>query len=158
MRSPIAAALLRVRLSALRLDVAVESAGTGARDGAPADPRAVAAAQRLGVSLETHVAQRITSDLVARFELICVMDHRNESELGARFPAARGRIVLLGAIDPIVASDGGIIADPFVAGDAVAAECYDRLDGAVSALADLLAEVHARRAGAPIGRSLVRPQ
>src|SRR5262249_18705979 len=57
MRSPVAAELFRVRLGAASPQFAVASAGTWTTNGRLADPRAVAEAVKLGVSLTSHRSQ-----------------------------------------------------------------------------------------------------
>jgi protein-tyrosine phosphatase len=88
MRSPFAAELTRARLGAASKQFVIESGGTGAAGARPADPRAIIAAARYGISLEAHRSQMLTPELVERSELICVMDHRNEAEVASRFAAA----------------------------------------------------------------------
>jgi predicted protein tyrosine phosphatase len=75
-RSPIAEALL-AKSSSLR----VGSAGLHAVKGRPADPRALAAARELSVSLERHTAEPLTELLVKEFDLICVMDRPTEARI-----------------------------------------------------------------------------
>ena len=126
MRSAFAAALLRQELGA-DAPVRIASAGMRAKEGRPADPRAVAAAEELGVSLVDHRAQRMTAALVKDADLIVVMDALNESELLATFPDARGKVVLAGEL--ATSPDGATleIADPYTGtGDDVRA-CFRRL-------------------------------
>src|SRR5262245_55242849 len=68
-RSPFAEALLTARIPGLE----VRSAGLHAADGHPADPSAVACAQRMGVSLAAHRSARVTAELVAWADLVLVM-------------------------------------------------------------------------------------
>ncbi len=135
MRSPVAAELFRVR-SPASAPFAVESAGTWTSDGRLADPRAVAAAARLGISLESHRSRVLTSEMVRRADLICVMDHRNEAEVVTRFPQAEPKTILLGGLDG--SPDGPSIADPYSRDANAVAAIYERLSGAVTALVNRL--------------------
>jgi protein-tyrosine phosphatase len=133
MRSPVAAELFRARLGPASPQFAVASAGTWTTNGRPADPRAVSAGTELGVSLAEHESQMLTALMVARSDLICVMDYRNEAEVVARFPKAGRKTILLGGVErrPL---RGPSIPDPYMLdADAVAAT-YRRLSVAVDAL------------------------
>lgn len=100
-RSPMAAALLRRRLSDMgRTAIGVYSAGLHAELGRNADPRAVDAARHFGISLEDHRARPLTPDLVRDADLVLVMDAFNEAELLGRYPAARDKVLMLGVVDP----------------------------------------------------------
>src|SRR6266404_712562 len=57
-RSPFAEALLAARVPALE----VRSAGLHAGDGNPADPSAIACAERMGVSLAAHRSARVDAE------------------------------------------------------------------------------------------------
>jgi protein-tyrosine-phosphatase len=73
-RSPIAASLLRRELAASgRHDVEVESAGTGAWEGAPASEGAYLVGLEQGSDLSAHRAQVLTRELVDRADLILAM-------------------------------------------------------------------------------------
>jgi low molecular weight protein-tyrosine phosphatase len=134
MRSPFAEHLARARLDGNPRRFVVRSAGTDARADRTADPRALAVAPRYGISLETHRAQPLSSELVDGSDLICVMDHRNEAQVIARYPRASRKTILLGGIEadreqPVA------IPDPYtMEGDDVS-RVYERLSSAVEALA-----------------------
>ena len=137
MRSPVAAELFRVRLGAASPEFAVTSAGTWTTNGRLADPRAVAEAVKLGISLASHRSQMLTRLMVDRAELICVMDHRNEAEVVARFPGASRKTILLGGVDK-KSRLGPSIPDPYTLdADAVSA-IYERVATAVDALVAML--------------------
>ena len=138
MRSPFAEALARARLDSASRRFVVRSAGTDARADRPADPRAIAAALRHGISLETHRAQPLTRELIEESDLICVMDHRNEAELVTRYPGATAKTILLGGIDR-VADQPAAIPDPYMLEGDDVIRVYDRLASAVDALAARLA-------------------
>lgn len=134
MRSPMAAALLRRRVANDGRTVAIESAGTNARAGRSAEPRAIAAAVAHGISLDEHGATLVTEEAMRTADVVFAMDYRNETELVHRFPWAEDRIALLGAF----ALDGCVdasIPDPYSQDDATLEECYARLVVAVDAVA-----------------------
>jgi predicted ATP-grasp superfamily ATP-dependent carboligase/protein-tyrosine-phosphatase len=109
MRSPTAAAMLRRRLGDGTI---VRSGGLHARPGRPAETRAIIAAGELGLSLSDHGAAPVTPDVVEGSDVIIVMDYRNEATLLTRFPAAAGRVVLLGQYRPSKTSSSEI-PDPY---------------------------------------------
>jgi protein-tyrosine-phosphatase len=133
MRSPLAAELFRARMGADSGLFAVESAGTWTTNGRPADPRALAAGDKLGVSLSTHRSRLLTPQMVSRNELICVMDHRNEAEVVGRFPRAARKTILLGGLER-GPGDSPSIDDPYSRGPEQAAIIYARLAASVDAL------------------------
>jgi len=136
MRSPMAAELFRTRIGKLAEDISVASAGTRTTKGRPADPRAIAAAQTLGVSLKSHRSQPITPALMAGSDLVCVMDYRNEVDVLTRFPGSARKTILLGGVD--AASEGPMIPDPYSMAPEAVEECYRRVDRAVTALVKAL--------------------
>ena len=91
-RSPMAAALLASR----RPRPLVASAGIAALQGEPADPDAVAVLAELGVDLRGHVARQLTPELATGFDLILVMEQRQQRAVEWMVPVARGRVQLLG--------------------------------------------------------------
>ena len=138
-RSPMAAALFSRELDRRSdLTIRVRSAGLRARPQreAPADARAAAAVR--GVSLETHQASVISTATVAEAALLVVMDYENEAEILARFPDARHRTILLGALDPAPNGGSAAIRDPYGRGSVALETCYSRLERAVRALHDKL--------------------
>ena len=74
-RSPLAVALLAVRLSATPelANVVVESAGTSARDDQPASEGSAAVALERGVDLSRHRSRLLSAELVQRADLILAM-------------------------------------------------------------------------------------
>jgi protein-tyrosine-phosphatase len=133
MRSPMAAELFRARIGHLASDISVASAGTWTSKGRPADPRAIAAAQTLGVSLAGHRSQPLSPALMAGSDLVCVMDYRNEIDVLTRFPGSAKKTIMLGGLDASTSS-GATIPDPYSLGPEAVDEAYRRLDSAVMAL------------------------
>jgi protein-tyrosine phosphatase len=132
MRSPFAAELTRARLGQASRHFAIASAGTGAAGARPADPRAIVAADRYGISLRAHRSLPLTPELVDASSVICVMDYRNEAEVVARFPRASRKTMLLGGA--VRTTDPPDIPDPYRLEDDDVARVYERLALAVDAL------------------------
>lgn len=99
LRSAVAEALYRDRVArgVAPAGSEAESAGTAAREGAPADPRGVSAAAGMGLRLDAHRSGRLNAERVDRADLILVMDFVNEADVVARFPGAAGKVRLLGS-------------------------------------------------------------
>lgn len=89
-RSPLGEVLLRRRLR--RRTVEVQSAGTGAMVGWPADPLSVQVAQAHGLDLSAHRAQQATPQLLAASDLILTLDGTHSAWLHRNFPQLRGRV------------------------------------------------------------------
>lgn len=88
-RSPLAAAFFRARLEADgHADWVVESAGTWTQPGQPAPLETLSAAAKFGVSLDSHLTQVVSSDLLSRFDLVIVMERGHKEALDQEFPFA----------------------------------------------------------------------
>lgn len=109
-RSPIAQAVLAAELRGLDIDV--DSMGTGGwHIGSDADPRARAALQRAGYSLQ-HSARQTTASSLAGADLVLAMDQSNLHDLRAMGVEA----VLIRTFDP--ATDELDVPDPYYGDDA----------------------------------------
>lgn len=85
-RSPIGERLLRQQLP----DAQVSSAGIIGLEGRPADATAKAVALRHGVSLEGHVARKVTRYLLQKSDLILVMEPEHLRFIASVAPENRG--------------------------------------------------------------------
>jgi protein-tyrosine phosphatase len=92
-RSPLAEAELRHYLPS---DFTVCSSGLHAVVGAPAQETVSRIATKRGLDLSRHKGTQITEELALENDLILVMTPDHKMELETRFPAARGRVFLLG--------------------------------------------------------------
>ena len=117
----------------------VDSAGLGAQEGRPADPRAIIAGRELGVCLDDHRARRLTSQAVASADAIYVMDYRNEAALLGRHPGAFRKVFLLGAWQLDEATGGLEIQDPVHDKLDDVRRCQRRIEAAVNSLVEELA-------------------
>ncbi|MEC5652516.1 protein tyrosine phosphatase [Enterobacter bugandensis] len=91
-RSPIGERLLRQQLP----DAQVTSAGIFGLEGCPADATAKAVALRHGVSLEGHVARKVTRFLLQKSDLILVMEPEHLRFIASVAPENRGKSLLFG--------------------------------------------------------------
>ncbi|MFP2239659.1 protein tyrosine phosphatase [Pseudescherichia vulneris] len=91
-RSPTGERLLRRLLPALKVD----SAGTYGLVGKPADVTASQVAAGYGLSLEGHVARKLTPALAREYDLILVMEPVHIEQVTAIAPQARGKTMLFG--------------------------------------------------------------
>lgn len=91
-RSPIAERLLRSNLG----EKVIDSAGTGALIGHPADDTAISVSENHGLSLDNHKAQQFTARLARNYDLILVMEKGHLESISKIAPEARGKTMLLG--------------------------------------------------------------
>lgn len=139
MRSPMAEAMLKRALSEQRItDVSVSSAGLHAVNGRAAHPWAISVGREIGVPIDRHRAQLLTSDLVEHTDAIVVMDFENLAELLALYPQAAPKVCLLSAYAPMAPGLYREIADPYYGDEDTTRRCYAELQACVSNLAGSL--------------------
>jgi protein-tyrosine phosphatase len=99
-RSPLAAAFFHRKLEADRAPGhwVVESAGTWAVPGRRVRPDLLRAAGIRGIDLSGHVTRRADEDLLARYDLILVMEKGHREALQIEFPATREKLHLLSEV------------------------------------------------------------
>jgi len=148
-RSPLAegifAHLVRERgLDGLYL---ADSAGTGDwHVGQPPDRRAIAVAQKRGVSLPSLCRQVNKKDF-QEFDVILAMDRSNQKDLLALCPAPlRGKIKLMRDFDA-AADRGSDVPDPYYGGPYEFDNVYEMLNRCCASLLDSL---ETRVAGTPV--------
>jgi protein-tyrosine-phosphatase len=136
-RSPLAEALLRRALLERGVgDVEVESAGTGAWDGAPASEGAYLIGLERGLDLSSHRARLLTRELVEDAQLIFTMARHHRArvhELGGE-----GRVFVLGEYAGR-ASEEAEVGDPFGGDLEVYRDTCAELEALIAAVADRLA-------------------
>ena len=91
-RSPMGERLLRQQLPGQQ----VSSAGILGLEGYPADATAQAVARRHGVSLEGHIARKVTRNLLQQADLILVMGPEHLRFIATMAPENRGKSLLFG--------------------------------------------------------------
>lgn len=131
-----------VQLNALLKDrgleqFSVSSSGTATQNGKPADPRGRKIALRRGSSLEEHSAQNITAEEIERAWLVVTMDRALQTFILKNFPAAKPKILLLGAL-LLDEGEGPYIPDPYTKDEAYIDRCYGIIDRAVQKLVEEL--------------------
>lgn len=120
-RSPLAEAALRAEAERLRLDLIVDSAGTGNwHAGEPPDPRAQATARRHGVDISGLKARQVKPADFRRFTHIVALDHDNLETLRRLAPRsengdATAELSLL--LDHVPGREGQAVADPYFGDD-----------------------------------------
>lgn len=117
-RSPLA----QVILQKLQPDWEVRSAGVAAEVGAPAPAHARQLAQEMGLSLQEHRAQSVTSELVDWADEILCMTGSHLQVLRQRFPES----------EPKARTIGREIADPYGQSMAAYQRCAQELEAALS--------------------------
>lgn len=130
-RSPAAAAAIAAEATDAHVDVAVDSAGTGAWCiGDPPHLQAVEAGARAGLVIEGR-ARKINSADFQRFDVIVVMDRANLKHVIEMTPRLedRAKVRLFRTFDPETESDE--IPDPYGGPD----EGYERMISQVRAAA-----------------------
>lgn len=116
-RSPLAEAALRAEAERLRLDLIVDSAGTGNwHAGEAPDPRAQATARRHGVDISGLKARQVKAADFRRFTHIVALDHDNLANLRRLAPTdATAELSLL--LDHVPGREGQAVADPYFGDD-----------------------------------------
>ncbi len=136
-RSPLAEALLRRALLERGVgDVEVESAGTGAWDGAPASEGAYLIGLERGLDLSSHRARLLTREIVEDAQLIFTMARHHRArvhELGGE-----GRVFVLGEYAGR-AGEEAEVGDPFGGDLEVYRDTCAELETLIAAVADRLA-------------------
>lgn len=117
-RSPLAEAALREEARRRRLDLIIDSAGTGNwHAGEPPDDRARAVALKNGVDISSLRARQVTKADFRRFTHIVALDEQNLADLRRLAPAdAAAELSLL--LDWIPGREGQGVIDPWFGDDA----------------------------------------
>ncbi len=95
-RSPAAEAVLRAKSAARRLDLIIDSAGTGGwHQDDPADARMIRAGARRNYRLDFHRARQVSLSDFYNFDVLLAMDLKNQMDLLAMAPPTRERDIRL---------------------------------------------------------------
>ncbi len=129
-RSPFAAAATKLMLPP---SVAVLSAGTGDVEARRPPSVARRVAREFGVDLDDHRSRRVTRELVERADAIYAFDEHHRHELVRRYPAARGKLFLIGALG----SGPWTIGDPLNGSERVFRRAYADIKAALAQAARL---------------------
>lgn len=117
-RSPLAEAALRAEAQRLRLDILVDSAGTGDwHVGQPPDPRAQATALRRGIDISGYRARQVKGADFRRFTHVVALDRDNLAQLRRLAPpGVLAELSLL--LDHVEGRRGQAVADPYFGDEA----------------------------------------
>lgn len=129
-RSPLAEAIARREASSRGLDIEVQSAGTAAEEGGPANSDAQEVATEHGLDLSQHRARNLTATLVAEADRVFVMERHH---LEAPELEGSGKAKLVTAY-----TDSAKVCDPIDKGIEAYRECYRQLESATRSLFDKL--------------------
>lgn len=139
-RSPFAQGLFTKSVSQKgSKDPTAESAGLLALPGNSATYMAQRVAAEYGVDLSEHKAKSVSKDLVARPDLILVMEKSHEDTLLANFPEATGKALLIRHFARFGSKSRGI-ADPYGLEYDAYRFCFLDIEDAVSGLIEFLSE------------------
>jgi len=94
-RSPMAMAILKSKIAQLPGDWKIESAGTWAVEGAPANQKTQQVMAELGLDLQNHRSRIVTREMLIAFNLILVMEPGHKESLHIEFPEVAPRVFLL---------------------------------------------------------------
>ncbi|EKD75545.1 MAG: hypothetical protein ACD_44C00104G0002, partial [uncultured bacterium] len=96
-RSPMTEAIFKLHLQQAQSPIKVSSAGIGALIGHPADPfvNEILREQK-GIDCSAHRARQLNKEMLAESELILVMENVHCKKIKRQFPAACGKVHLLG--------------------------------------------------------------
>jgi protein-tyrosine phosphatase len=138
-RSPLAEAAFRREAERLRLEVEIDSAGTGDwHIGYPPDPRAAAVAARNGIDISHLEARQVTADDFRRFDHIVALDANNLRDLERLRPAdGTARLSLL--LDHVEGREGQAVADPYYGDDSHFDLAWDEVSAGAKGLARRIA-------------------
>jgi protein-tyrosine-phosphatase len=143
-RSAFAAELLRSR-SGGRTDVRIRSAGLDATTDGPAHPTAVQCARRFGVDLSAHRTHRLDLADLEGADVLLAMEIDHVVEIHRRFPQHGHKVYLFGCLN----DDAHDVADPVFAPNDVFEACFERIDGGVRRIVEMLSP--ASRPSLPTG-------
>lgn len=126
-RSPLAAAALECALGDVADRVEVNSAGTAAKEGAPASEGSRLVAERAGLDLSRHRSRRLDRAALRDVDLVLLMDPRDLPVVRALDPkAAATTYGLADFAEP--APSGEAIPDPFGGSPEAYEECLRRIE------------------------------
>jgi protein-tyrosine phosphatase len=137
-RSPLAEGALRHAAQRARLDLRIDSAGTGGwHVGDPPDRRAIATARRHGVDISNYRARQLAPADFHRFSHIFALDANNLADMRRIAPrdgTARTELLL----DLVPGRAGESVVDPYYGDEAGFQKCWADVTAAADALIRLV--------------------
>lgn len=98
-RSPMAMGLWQNMVRDHEDEWVIESAGTWAPEGEPAAAKTQMVLKELDIELGGHASRQVTREMLARFNLILVMERGHKEALQIEFPQIADRVYLLSEMD-----------------------------------------------------------
>lgn len=135
-RSAAAELLLRGAPGSERLEI--HSAGFHPEDGRPVDPNMAAILREQGMNSDAASSTTLSEALLARSDVIFVMEKDHHDRVAALSPDAAKRTFLLGGQLADNRAPGGAIADPYNRSEADYRQCFDAIRDAVQQLTAML--------------------
>ena len=129
-RSPLAAAALQRALGPAGRRIELASAGTAAFPGAPASVGARAAARAAGLDLDEHRSRRLDARLLARADLVLLLDPGDLEFVRALEPDAVSRTFSLPDFG-LARPTGDRVADPYGGSPEAYADCLRQIESHV---------------------------
>lgn len=94
-RSPMAMAILQAKVTESPEEWRIESAGTWAAEGVPANQKTQQVMDELGLDIREHRSRSVSREMLPDFNLILVMEPGHKEALHIEFPDAADRTYLL---------------------------------------------------------------
>jgi len=127
-RSPMAEGLFRHLTAKMGGRYRTLSAGVGAIDGMAPSPHAVQALRELGIDISRQRSRALTGELVRQADLIFGMTHGHVHAVGAMYPQAAEKAMVLREFDDTLESYEKDIADPIGGSYQVYLHCRDEIE------------------------------
>ena len=131
-RSPMAEAMLREEIAARSIPMAIESAGLGALVGHAADPIAQELMHERGLDIGNHIARQLDNLILAKSDLILVMESGHKRAILELESTTRGKIFRLCEYSDTE------IEDPYRCSRDVFEKCLAQIEKGVSEWAEKL--------------------
>ncbi len=134
-RSAMAEGILRDKIQANNLPIAVDSAGTHSyHNGGKYDARARAELAKHNIDVEDLRSRRIKHSDFSEFDVMFAADQNNLEDLRAEFGQLADKVQLMTAFSHEYT--GQSVPDPYYGGDAGFAHVYEMLDESIGAWLD----------------------
>lgn len=134
-RSPLAEGILKHRASEHKIDLILDSAGTGSwHVGSLPDQRSIAVARKYGIDITYQRARQFSSKDFERFDIIYAMDESNYEDILslAKQEQHRNKVRLI--LDEILPGEKAEVPDPYYGGGDGFERVFKLLDEAAEAI------------------------
>ena len=119
-RSPLAHGILTHKAKEKKINLIVDSAGTGSwHNGDQPDPRSINIAQKYGIDISNQKARQITKDDLFEYDLIYVMDTQNQRDVYKLCTNESQELKVKLILNEINVDSNNSVPDPY----------YDQIDG-----------------------------